>query len=51
MHIGFEGTNQYRIYNSYSGQVFITKDMHFDKAYLYDRKNLKPYQFADDEWG
>lgn len=24
--------------------------MHFDKAHFYDKKDLKPKQFTDNEW-
>ena len=50
IHVGYEGTNQYRVYNPQSGRVSITRDVHFDKAHHYDKKNLMPEDFADDEW-
>lgn len=48
IYIGYEGTNQYRVYNLQSSQVSVPKDMYFDKAYRYNRKYLKPGEFADD---
>lgn len=50
IHVGYESTNQYQVYDCQSGRVFITRDVHFDKANCYDRKDLKPKDFADDEW-
>ena len=50
IHVGYEGTNQYRVYDPHSGRVSVTRDAHFDEAHLYDRKDLKPQEFADDEW-
>ncbi len=49
IHVGYEGTNQYRVYDSQSGRVFVTRDLHFDDAPRYDKKDLKPQDFADDE--
>lgn len=34
----------------YSGQVFVTRDVYFDEAYHYDKKDLKPQEFAYNEW-
>lgn len=47
---GYEGTNQYRVYDPQSGRVSVTQDVHFDEAHCYDRKDLIPEDFADDEW-
>ena len=33
--VGYEGTNQYRVYDPHSGQVFVTRDLHFDEAHCY----------------
>lgn len=48
--VGYEGTNQYRVYDPRSGQVSITRDLHFDETHCYDRKDLVPKEFADEEW-
>ncbi len=48
--VGYEGTNQYRVYDPQSGQISITRDVHFNEAHRYDRKDLKPQAFADDKW-
>lgn len=50
IHVGYEGTNQYRIYDSHNGQVSITRDMYFDKAHHYDKKDFQPHDFADNQW-
>ena len=50
IHVGYEGTNQYRVYDPHSGRVSVTRDVHFDEAHRYDKKDLKPQDFADDEW-
>ena len=50
IHVGYEGTNQYRVYDPHSGRVSVTRDVHFHEAHLYDKKDLKPQEFADDEW-
>lgn len=42
IHIGYEGTNQKRIYDRYIGQVFVTADIHTDEAYCYDKQDFKP---------
>lgn len=34
----------------HSSRVSITKNMYFDKAHFYDKKNLKFQEFADDKW-
>lgn len=50
IHVGYEGTNQYRLYDPHSGRVTVTRDLHFDEAHRYDKKDLKPQDFSDDEW-
>ncbi len=50
IHIGYEGTNQYRVYDPQRGWVSITTDVHCDKAHHYDRMDLQPQNFADNEW-
>ena len=50
IHVGYEGTNQYQVYDPQSGRVSVTRDLHFDEAHRYDKKDLKPQDFADDEW-
>ncbi len=34
IHVGYEGTDQYRVYNPQSGRVSFTRDLHFDEAHL-----------------
>ncbi len=50
IHVGYEGTHQYRVYDPQSGRVSVTRDLHFDEAHCYDKKDLKPQDFADDKW-
>ena len=50
IYIGYEGTNQYRIYKPHSGQVSVIRDVHFDEIHRYDKKNLKPQKFVNNEW-
>ncbi len=38
------------MYDPQSGRVSVTRDLHFDEAYRYDKKDLKPQDFTDDEW-
>ena len=40
----------YRVYDPYSGRVSITRNVHFDEVHYYDKKDIKPKEFADDEW-
>lgn len=48
--VGYEGTNQYCVYDPQSGRVSVTRDVHFDEAHRYDRKDLMPEDFANNEW-
>ena len=48
--VGYEGTNQYKVYDPHRDRVFVTRDAYFDEAHFYDRKDLKSQEFADDEW-
>lgn len=48
IHVGYEGMNQYRMYDSRSGKVSITGDVHFDETRLDDRKDLKQQVFVDE---
>ena len=50
IHVGYEGNNPYRIYDPCIGQVFVTRDVHFDKTHRDDEKDLKSWEFANDEW-
>ncbi len=38
------------MYDPQSGRVSITRDLHFGEAHSYDKKDLKPQDFPDDEW-
>ncbi len=38
------------MYDPQSGRVFVTRILHFDEGHPYDKKDLKPQDFADDEW-
>ncbi len=50
IHVGYESINQYWVYDPQSGRVSVTRDLHFDEVHCYDKKDLKPQDFADDEW-
>ncbi len=50
IHVGYEGTNQYRVYDPQRGRVSVTRDLHFDEAHRYDKKDLKLQDFAYDKW-
>lgn len=50
IHISYEDTDQYQVYDLQSGRVFVIKDLHFNEVHYYDWKDLKPQHFDDDEW-
>ena len=50
IHVGYEGTNQYRIYNPCTGKVHVTRDVTIDERNLFDRKAFQPRELIDDEW-
>ena len=48
--IGYEGKNQYRIYNPRTGKVHITRDIFVDEQHLYHREALNDWDYAEDDW-
>ena len=49
IYIGYEGLNQYRIYNPCTGKVHVTRDVTIDEKNLFDRKVFQPKELVDDE--
>ncbi len=41
IYVGYEGTNQYRVYNSPTSSISVTQNSYFDKVYTYDNKRLQ----------
>lgn len=48
--IGYEGTNQYRVYNSRKGKIHITRDLFVDEQHLYHREALNDWDYSEDDW-
>ncbi len=49
--IGYEGKNQYRVYNSRTGKFHITRDIVVDEQHLYYRKAFgNDCDFSEDDW-
>lgn len=48
--VGYEGNNQYRIYDPLSGKVHISRDVTVDENNTYDSKDKKAWDFADVAW-
>ncbi len=38
------------MYDPQSGRISVTRNLHFDEANCYDKKDLRPQDFAVDEW-
>ena len=50
IHVGYEDTNQYRIYNPCTEKIHVIRDVTIDKKNLFDRKAFQPKELVDDEW-
>ena len=50
IHVGYEGTNQYRIYDPCTDKVHVTRDVTIDEKNLFDRKAYKSNELVHDEW-
>lgn len=50
IHVGYEGSNQYRIYDPCTGKTHITRDVTIDEKNLFDRIAFGPNELVDDEW-
>ena len=50
IHVGYEDTNQYRIYDPCTRKVHITRDVTIDEKNLFDRKAFEPHELVDDKW-
>ncbi len=48
--VGYEGNNQYRIYDPLTGKVHICRDVTVDENNTYDPKDKKAWDFADVAW-
>ncbi len=48
--IGYEGKNQYRVYNPRKGKVNITRDIFVDEQHLYHREALNDWDYSEDDW-
>ncbi len=48
--IGYEGKNQYRVYNLQSRKIYIIQDLFIDGQYLYHCEVFNHWNFSDDEW-
>ena len=48
--IGYEGKNQYRVYNPRTGRVHITRDLFVDEQHLYHREALNDWDYSEDDW-
>ncbi len=48
--IGYEGKNQYRVYNPRTGKVHITRDLFVDEQQLYHREALNDWDYSEDDW-
>ena len=49
IHVGYEGTNQYRIYDPCTGKVHVKRDVIIDEKNLFARKAFNPNELVDDE--
>ena len=48
--IGYEGKNQYRVYNPRTEKVHITRDLFVDEQHLYHREALNDWDYSEDGW-
>ncbi len=48
--VGYEGKNQYRIYNPRTGKVHVARDVKIDEYNLYDKSATNPWELADEYW-
>ena len=48
--VGYEGRNLYRIYHPLTRKIHKTRDVDIDEGLLYDKSEVNPWEFADEEW-
>ena len=48
--VGYEGKNQYRVYNPRTGKTHITRDLFVDEHHLYHREALNDWDYSEDDW-
>ena len=48
--VGYDGTNQFRIYDPRTGKVHISRDIQVDELNTYDSKETKDWDLADVAW-
>ena len=48
--VGYEGNNQYRIYDPLTGKVHVCRDITVDEGNIYNSKDKKAWDLADIPW-
>ena len=48
--IGYEGKNQYWVYNPRTGKVHITPDLFVDEQHLYHQEAFNDWDYSEDDW-
>ena len=48
--VGYEGNNQYRIYDPLTGKVHVCRDITVDEGNIYDSKDKKAWDLAEIPW-
>ena len=48
--VGYDGNNQYRIYDPLTGKVHVCRDITVDEGNIYDPKDRKAWDLADIPW-
>ena len=48
--VGYDGNNQYRIYDPLTGKVHVCRDITVDEGNIYDPKDKKAWDLADIPW-
>lgn len=49
--VGYEGNNQYRVYDPLTGKTHICRDVTIDENNIFDLKEKKAWDLADIPWG
>ena len=49
IHVGYEGSNQYRIYDPCTGKIHITRDVTIDEKNLFDRTAFQSNELVNDK--
>ena len=50
IHVGYEATNQFRIYDPKTGKVHVVRDVAIDENRLYDRTDVADHELYDEDW-